>query len=175
MTRPTVRVARAADLPGLLGIYNHYVLHTHVTFDNEPFTLDTRKPWFEQFDGRRRQCWVAYQAEQALGYACSTVLKPKQAYETSVEVSVYLAPEALGRGTGTALYRALLDGLSHEDVHRAYALVAQPNEASMALHRTFGFSPAAHLTEVGRKFGRYWDVVWLERAMPAPASNRGNV
>ena len=159
-----VRPAHAGDLAGMLEIYNHYVRESHCTFDIEPFSLDQRRSWWEQFDDGRRQCWIATKPDRVLGYACSTALKPKRAYETSVEVSVYLHPEHTGRGLARRLYEQLLAALDGQDVHRAYALIAIPNEPSLALHRSFGFSEVSRLTEVGRKFGRYWDVVWMERA-----------
>jgi len=160
-----IRPAERQDLARLTEIYNHYVLSSHATFDVEPFTTSTRSPWFEAFDGGRYQCWVAETDDGIVGYACSAPLKPKAAYQTSVEVSVYLAPEHHGRGLGRALYGRLMPELEAQDLHRAYALIAQPNEPSMHLHEVFGFRPVSHLSEVGRKFGRYWDVVWLEKGL----------
>lgn len=102
-------------------------------------------------------------AGRILGYATSSGFRPKPAYATSVEVSVYLAPGAGGRGVGTLLYEALFRALAGEDLHRAYAGVAQPNEASVRLHERFGFRHVGTYREVGRKFGRYWDVAWYEK------------
>ncbi|MET9802570.1 N-acetyltransferase family protein [Streptomyces sp. NPDC006368] len=98
-----------------------------------------------------------------LGYATSSPFRPKAAYSTSVEVSVYLAPEAVGRGIGTLLYDRLFGALADEDVHRVYAGIALPNDASVRLHARFGFRHTGTFTEVGRKFGRYWDVAWYEK------------
>ena len=158
-----IRVAQRSDLYPLVTIYNHYILTSHSTFDIEPFTLESRIPWWSTFDGQRYQCLVALRGKQILGYACSMPLKPKAAYATSVEISVYLAPDECGRGLGGRLYENLLESLSQQDVHRAYAVIALPNDASMRLHQAFGFRQVSHLSEVGRKFDRYWDVVWLER------------
>jgi phosphinothricin acetyltransferase len=94
------------------------------------------------------------------------VFRERAAYSRSVETSVYLDPSMLGHGLGTALYAALLDELAHEDVHRAYAGIALPNDASEALHRRLGFREVGTYTEVGRKFGRWWDVRWYERPLP---------
>jgi len=158
-----IRRAEADDLAAMVDIYNHYVAHSHCTFDVEPFSVASRAAWWEQFDGGRWQCWAASAGRQVVGYAASMPLKPKRAYETSVEVSVYLHPDHTGHGLGRRLYEHLFAGLAGQDVHRAYALIALPNDPSLALHRAFGFNQVSHLTEVGRKFGRYWDVVWLER------------
>ena len=158
-----LRQAIAEDLPAIIRIYNHYVERSHATFDVGAFSVDDRRPWFDQFDGGRYQCWLAVDGSGLLGYACSMPFKAKAAYQTSVEVSVYVAPDAQRRGIGAALYGRLLPALEAEDLHRAYAGIAQPNEPSMGLHERFGFRQAAHYREVGRKFDRYWDVIWLER------------
>jgi len=160
-----VRPARRSDLARLTEIYNYYVETSHVTFDETPFTVDKRETWWLKFDSARYQCWVADSAEVSVGYACSTPLKDKTAYRSSVEISVYLAHDQTGRGTGRVLCERLLASLQQEDVHRVYALVAQPNEASMKLHQSLGFRQVSYLSEVGRKFGRYRDVIWLELAL----------
>ena len=160
-----IRLATAEDLEVITRIYNHYVEHSHATFDLGAFSVADRQPWFDQFDGGRYQCWVAEQNGRLAGYACSMPFKAKAAYQTSVEVSVYVAADTHRRGVGRALYQRLLPALEAEDLHRAYAGVAQPNEPSMALHAEFGFEQAAHYREVGRKFDRYWDVIWLERPL----------
>ena len=159
------RPATLADLPGLTAIYNHYVETSHATFDVGTFTTEARRPWFDVFDGNRYQCWIAAVDDGMLGYACSQPFKAKRAYETSVEVSVYVAADAQQRGIGRALYEQLLPALEAQDLHRAYAGIAQPNDASMRLHESFGFTEAARYTEIGRKFDRYWDVVWLEKPL----------
>ncbi|NIP16406.1 MAG: GNAT family N-acetyltransferase [Pseudomonadales bacterium] len=159
-----VRRAGHDDLPAIVGIYNHYVAHSHCTFDIETYSVDERWAWWQQFDAARYQCWVAEHAGRVIGYACSQPLKAKGGYEPSVEVSVYLDAAHTGRGAGRSLCEHLLEALAPEDVHRAYALIALPNDPSIALHRKLGFREVAHLSEVGRKFDRFWDVVWLERA-----------
>ncbi|MCZ9340231.1 GNAT family N-acetyltransferase, partial [Streptomyces sp. TRM76130] len=131
-------------------------------------TPEERRPWLlsHPVDGPHR-LMVATDAEsqEILGYATSSPLRPKPAYDTSVETSVYVAPGAGGRGIGTLLYRALFEALAGEDVHRAYAGIAQPNEASARLHGRFGFRHLGTYREVGRKFGRYWDVAWYEKEL----------
>lgn len=162
-----VRAGRPDDLPALTALYNHYVEHTHVTFDIEPFTVEQRADWLSHYatTGRHRLL-VAVDGDQLFGYATSSRFRDKPAYATSVEATVYCRPDTIGGGVGTALYTALFDALRDEDVHRAYAGVALPNEASLALHRRFGFTEIGTYREVGRKFGRYWDVTWLERPLP---------
>lgn len=152
------------DLEAINDVYNHYVRETHITFDDEPMTMEARKEWFSHYapDGRHRLL-VAADGGQLQGYASSSRFRPKPGYLTSVETSIYLAPDSVGKGIGARLYAALLKAIEGEDVHRAYAGIALPNPASVALHERFGFKRVAHFSEQGRKFGRYWDVDWFER------------
>jgi phosphinothricin acetyltransferase len=162
-----IRRAERTDLPALLEIYNHYVLNTHITFDVEPRTLEQREEWFSHFGARGRyQCFVATAQDKAIGWASSHSFKDRAAYDTSVETSIYLLPNAGGKGVGCRLYGALLGALSREDVHRAFGGIAQPNDASVALHRSLGYSHVGTFEEVGRKFGKFWDVAWYQRTMP---------
>jgi phosphinothricin acetyltransferase len=162
----TVRPADVKDLGQLNDLYNRYVLETHFTFDIEPMTLESRREWFDHYSSTgRHRVVVGVSDGSVIGYACSSRWRPKPAYETSVEASIYVAPEAVGRGIGTRLYEELFKQLQGEDVHRALAGIALPNQASIALHERFGFKRVAHFTEQGRKFDRYWDVGWYEKAM----------
>lgn len=155
-----------ADLSALLDIYNHYVLHTPITFDIEPRTLVQRQEWLDQFgEGGRHQCFVACVGEKPVGWACSAKFKEKEAYATSVETSVYCAPDHTGRRIGRQLYGVLLEALAGEDVHRAYGGITLPNEASIRLHVAMGFRPIGMQRQVGRKFGQFWDVALYEREM----------
>jgi phosphinothricin acetyltransferase len=160
-----VRPGGLDDLPALTALYNHWVAHTPVTFDVEPWTVEQRRrDWFENFAATgRHRLLVAVDAGQVVGYATSSRFRPKAAYDRTVETTVYLAPDATGRGTGGLLYGALLAELAGEDVHRAVAGVTLPNDASLALHRRHGFTEVGVLTEVGHKLGRWWDVQWLQR------------
>ncbi len=164
--QPRIRPATAADLPRLVEIYNHYVVHTPITFDLEPVTVEQRRPWFDQFgDHGRHRLLVAEDGARVLGYACTHQFRTKAAYDTTVETTIYCAPEATGRGVGTALYAALFDAIADEDVHLAVAGITLPNEASVALHERLGFTQVGIFHDVGYKFDQYWDVVWLERPM----------
>ncbi|MGX1909239.1 N-acetyltransferase family protein [Streptomyces phaeochromogenes] len=167
-TEVQVRPGVESDLDALTDIYNHYVRETPITFDTATFTPVERRPWLLSHpeDGPHRlMVATAGDSQQILGYATSSAFRPKPAYETSVEVTIYLAPDAGGRGIGTLLYKALFGALADEDLHRAYAGIAQPNEASVRLHERFGFRYVGTYREVGRKFGRYWDVAWYEKEL----------
>ncbi|GAA3130425.1 GNAT family N-acetyltransferase [Streptomyces rameus] len=167
-----VRPGVEGDLAALTAIYNHYIRETAITFDTEIFTPEERRPWLLSHpeDGPHR-LMVATDAgsQEILGYATSSPFRARPAYATSVETSVYVARHASEggtprrRGVGTALYDALFKALAGQQVHRAYAGIAQPNDASTRLHLRFGFRYVGTYREVGHKFGRYWDVAWYEK------------
>ena len=162
-----VRPAVLDDLPALTAIYNHYIVNTTITFDLEPFEPEARRAWFDDHaaSGRYRLLVAADADGAVLGYTTTSRWRPKAAYGTTVESSVYCHPDAVGKGTGTRLYTALFEAIAGEDIHRIVAGIAQPNAASVALHERFGFRPVGVFSSVGRKFGRYWDVAWFERSL----------
>ncbi len=164
MAELVIRAATEADLPRLTDIYNHYVRETHSTFDTQAFSVDERRAWFDRFaDSGRYRLLVGVAGDVIVGYASSQALRPKPAYDQSVETTVYLAPECLGLGHGRALYTALLEEMKAlGNVHRIYGVIAMPNEASVRLHESLGFRHCATLNEVGYKFDRYWDTAWFE-------------
>jgi len=162
-----IRPASIADLPRITEIHNYYVQNTHITFDVRPFTPEQRVPWFNQHsNGGRHRILVAEDGGQILGYTATGSFRSKEAYETTVEVSVACSPDSTRKGIGSQLYRELFSLLEKEDVHRVVAGIAQPNAASNALHGRFGFTEIGAFTEVGRKFGKYWDVMWMQKTMP---------
>lgn len=170
MSEIRIRAATRADLVRLTEIYNHYVLNTPITFDIEPYTVERRSGWFEQFglSGRYRLL-VAEEDGVVIGYTGTTRFRPKAAYATTVETTIYCAPEAAGKGVGTRLYSALFEALAGEDINRIVAGYTMPNPTSAALHKRFGFVPVGVFRENGRKFGRYWDVAWSERPLRLPS------
>jgi phosphinothricin acetyltransferase len=159
MSDITIRRAEQSDLPALLDIYNHYVLNSAATFDIEPRTFDQRREWFSQFSSTGKfQCFVAAKQGMALGWASSARFKERAAYDTTIETSIYVAPDAVGRGLGRAMYEVLFAAIVQEDIHRIFAGVTLPNEPSVRLHQAMGFRQTGVQPEVGRKFGRFWDV-----------------
>jgi phosphinothricin acetyltransferase len=162
-----IRPASLADLPRITEIHNYYVENTHITFDVRPFAPEQRVPWFHAHsDGRRHRILAAEEDGRVVGYTATGSFRPKEAYETTVEVSVACSPGSTAKGIGSRLYNELFSLLEKEDVHRVVAGIAQPNAASNALHERFGFKQIGAFTEVGRKFGKYWDVLWMEKTMP---------
>ncbi|HEY2008704.1 MAG TPA: GNAT family N-acetyltransferase [Rhizomicrobium sp.] len=165
-----IRRVEQADLPALLDIYNHYVHETPITFDIEPRTLEQRQAWFDSFAATGRyQCFVAARDGRVLGWASSHRYNDRAAYDTTVSASIYLAAEACGQGLGKQLYATLFDALGNEDIHRIFGGITLPNQASVGLHRSFGFERIGIYREVGRKFGRFWDVAaYLKPFGPKP-------
>lgn len=167
MSVVSIRPVEQGDLPALLDIYNHYVINTPITFDIDPRTLAQRQEWLSVFKPTGRfQCFVAVRGATPIGWASSVKFKDRAAYDTSVETGIYLAPDETGKGLGRKLYATLLEALAREDIHRAFGGVTLPNEASVGLHLAMGYRHVGTYNEVGRKFGRFWDVGWYERAVP---------
>lgn len=166
----TIRDATVDDAAACAAIYGHYVRATPATFELEP-------PSAEEV-GRRitsygsSHAWLVAEVDDVVtGFAYGTRFAERPAYRWSCEVSVYLDPERLGGGAGTALYDALLARLLGRGFQVAYAKVSQPNDASNALHAKFGFERVGLLRRVGFKLGSWHDVAILQRDLvpPTPA------
>lgn len=172
-----VRPAVEDDLAAITDIYNHYVVHTPITFDVQPVDVDARRPWFrEHASGGRHRLFVAEdESGHNLGYAGTGRFRPKAAYDTTVEITIYCRAETQRRGIGTQLYRALFASLLGEDINRIVAGVALPNDASVAFHERFGFKRIGIFSENGRKLGRFWDVLWLERPLRLDEGGSGRL
>jgi phosphinothricin acetyltransferase len=163
---PVVRDAGRDDLPAVAAIYTHYVLNTTITFNTQ---VRTPREWLERYDrdvaAGPYDLLVATHHGEVAGYIETQPFRPKPAYGRSVEVSVYVAPDATGAGIGGALFRTMLERLERSDFHRVYSVIALPNDGSVAIHERFGFVHRGTLTEAGHKFGRYLDVAFYERAL----------
>lgn len=162
-----IRPAALDDLQALTDIYNHYIVNTAITFDLQTFTAAERRAWFDDHraSGPHRLLVASDESGRCLGYATSSRWRPKPAYNTTVEVSVYCHPEAVRKGCGTALYSALFASLEHEDVRTLVAGISLPNPISLSLHEKFGFRLVGTFHSVGRKFDKFWDVAWFERPL----------
>jgi phosphinothricin acetyltransferase len=163
----TVRDATSEDLPSIAAIYTHYTLRTTTTFNIE---VRTPREWRERFQSHivegPYQLLVAVEDDTVLGYVETQQFRPKPAYARSVEISVYVSPDALGRGVGAVLFEGLFARIDADPrFHRAFSIIALPNDASIALHERFGFVHRGTLTEAGFKFGQYLDVSYYERAL----------
>jgi phosphinothricin acetyltransferase len=161
-----VRYGTSADASSLNDLHNPFILTTPITFDLEPWSLEQRLAWLEGFSGKGPHRLLVAEFEGALlGFASSHRYREKAAYATTIETSIYCRQDATGRGIGSLLYGALFDALKGEPIHMAIAGITLPNDASVAIHRRFGFGLSGVNHAVGRKFGRYWDVAWYEKPL----------
>ena len=160
-----IRDAQACDAERIADIYNYYIEHTVVTFEEEPLDANQILTRINQVQELCLPWLVAEKDGQVLGYAYSAPWRERSAYRHSKEVSVYLDISLHHKGLGSTLYQALFERLSELDVHAVMAVVALPNAASAALHEKFGMKKVAHLEQVGRKFGQWIDVGYWQRVL----------
>ncbi|WP_295035368.1 GNAT family N-acetyltransferase [uncultured Microbacterium sp.] len=163
-----IRPTRSDDLAAIRDIYNHYVRTSTVTFDEE----ETEQAVWEHKQELLAETGLPFlTAEDAdgtvLGFAYAQHWRAKSAYRFSAENTIYLSPEAAGRGLGKALLEALLDASAAAGLRELIAVI-EPTAAgaSIALHRRYGFVDAGHLKNVGVKFGRSLDVLFLQKSLP---------
>ena len=158
---PKVRTATEADAADLAAIYAPFVTETAVSFESEPPEANEMRERIAR-TLLRFPYLVAETAGDVMGYAYAGQLKDRAAYARAAETTIYLAPEARGRGMGRLLYTALLDQLRDRGFHTAIGIIALPNAASVALHEAVGFRHAGTIREAGRKFDRWHDVGYYQ-------------
>lgn len=152
-----IRPVHISDSEALQDIYNYYVLNTVVTFDIEPLTLLMFQEKLTKIDAEYP--FIVYEENnEILGYAYGSKWRPKPAYEHTVESTVYVKHNVLGKQIGTKLYTELLLLLKQQDYHVVLGGLTLPNAASVKLHEKFGFKQVAHFKEVGLKFEKWIDV-----------------
>ncbi len=161
---PTLRPATNSDLPAINAIYNHYVLNSTCTYQTEPSTAEEREAWFAAH-GPEHPVVVAEEAGVVIGWGSLSRFHPREAYRHSVEDSVYIHPEWLGRGLGSLLLGHLLEQAKELGHHTVLGGIDADQVASIALHQRFGFVQVSHLKEVGFKYGRWLDVIWMQRLL----------
>jgi phosphinothricin acetyltransferase len=156
-----LRICTPPDAAQICEIYNHYVRETVVTFEESPVPEADMAQRIS--DVTARLPWFVWEADGAIiGYAYAAPWKARAAYRHSVESSVYLAPQATGRGLGSQLYAALIADLRRRGLHCVIGGAALPNPASVSLHEKLGFRKVAQFPQVGFKFGRWVDVAYWE-------------
>lgn len=162
-----LRDAEPKDIPSVLEIYNHYVTHTVVTFDDEPMSLAQMRSRLEHTRKLGYPWLVAVSPSgQILGYASVFPWQQRAAFRRTVESSIYLGPAAVGKGLGTALLSELLDRARAAGIREVIAVIAdQGAEASMVLHERLGFVPAGRMGRVGYKFDRWLGIVMLQKSL----------
>ncbi len=152
-----IRPLNLNDTEALLDIYNYYVLNSIVTFDDEVLSLKTFKDKITRISADYPFI-VFEEHNEILGYAYGSRWRPKPAYKYTVESTVYVKHDVLGKQVGTKLYKALLSQLKEQNYHIVLGGLTLPNDASVKLHEKFGFKQVAHFKEVGQKFDKWLDV-----------------
>lgn len=157
----SIRDCTTFDATPICAIYNHYVDQTTVTFEEAPVPDGEMARRITEVTSQFP--WLVWEHDGAVvGYAYAAPWKSRSAYRYSVETTVYLHPDATGRGIGTALYRALVDRLRIQGMHSAVGGIALPNPASVALHEKLGFMGIGRFRQIGLKFGQWIDVGYWE-------------
>lgn len=158
-----VRRGRPEDVSALLDIYNHEVENGVATLDLEPRTLAQWEAWFESHQSDLHPLFVAEVGGRAVGYATLSPYRPKDAYRSTTELSVYVSPDMRGRGLANRLLDALIGhARSSSEIHLVVSVITGNNAASMALHERYGFNRCGAVREAGFKMGCYHDIVFYE-------------
>lgn len=160
----SIRSADLKDADQIAAIYRPIVLDTPISFEVTPPTSPEIATRIERT--QKSHAWlVATDGSVVTGYAYGSVHRARPAYQSSVEVSAYVAADYQGQGIARSLYEVLFKQLGELGFHQAFAGIALPNEASIALHQSVGFTSIGVFKEVGRKFDRWHDVSWWQRAL----------
>ena len=159
-----IRPAEVEDLSAIADIYNEAILTSTATFDTEPRTLAEQGQWLRQHS---HPCavLVAIHGSEVIGWASLSPFRPKPAYRFTAEDSVYVRADFQGKEVGTLLLARLLEVAASNGFHTVVALIDGDNEASVRLHGRFGFQEVGRELEVGHKFGRWLDVVVMQKTL----------
>ena len=160
-----IRPANSEDATAVNDIANWYIEHTATNFDTEPWSIEKRRQWIDDFNHAKTpyHLLVGESDGVVIGFACNTPFRPKAAYNSSTETTVYIAHGIKSLGRGRMLYQRLLDLVVNEKFHRAYAVITLPNSASISLHQYFGYTLVGTFDQIGKKFGRYHSVAMYQK------------
>jgi len=157
-----IRNAEEKDLPAILAIYNDVIVNTTAVYDYEPHTPAMRLAWFNAKKEQGFPVFVAEENGKVLGLSSIGPFRAWAAYQFSVENSIYVAADARGKGIGKMLMPPIIDAARQLGMHTMLAGIDASNEASIQLHKDFGFEEVAHFKQVGWKFGRWLDLKFLQ-------------
>ena len=163
----TIRPAQSADSAAIAAIYAHHVRHGTATFDTVPRSTEDMAERIAQADARGWPFLVAEADGVPVGYAYATPFRDRPAYAATCENSIYIAADRIGQGIGKTLLAALLVAAEQAGFRQMIAVIGGGEPASVALHQSLGFAPAGRMRSVGRKFGRWLDTVYMQRALGA--------
>ncbi len=163
---PLIRPASDADLPALTAIYGHHVLHATGTFETTPPTEAEMAARRADVLAKGLPYLVAEEDGRVLGFAYCNWFKPRPAYRFSAEDTIYLHPEATGRGLGRQLLSALVDEAGKAGLRKLIAVIGDSgNAGSIGVHTALGFTRVGVIASCGWKFGRWLDIVLMEKTL----------
>lgn len=161
-----IRDATAEDIPGILTIYNEVIATSTAVYIDDPVTLADRQAWFKARQADGYPVLVATDGDTVLGYASyGTFRGPWPGFRYSVEHSVHIRNDQRGKGIGGALMPPLLARAVAQGKHVMIGAIDADNTGSIRFHERFGFVTSGHMAEVGFKFGRWLDLVWMQRRL----------
>ena len=158
---PKLRLATQSDLPIINDIYNHYVLHSTCTYQLEPETMEDRRAWFDNH-GEKHPITVAEIDGKVIGWGSLSAFHKRAAYANTVENSLYIHHEQRRKGIGSLLLQDQIERCRKLGHHTIIAGNDSDQPGSIALHVRFNFAKVAHLKQVGFKFNRWLDVVYMQ-------------
>ncbi len=161
-----VRDAAPADAAGMADIYNPYITGSAATFETEPIDAEERVAWLAEHDARHPVLVAVGDDEEVVGWGALTRWADRFAWHRTVEVSIYVRETSVGRGVGIRLMEALLKRAEEAGHHVVISQIVGSNERSVALAEKTGFEHVGVLREVGEKFGRWHDVVLMQKILP---------
>ncbi|WP_143319987.1 GNAT family N-acetyltransferase [Clostridium sp. HBUAS56010] len=155
-----IRIAEEKDMPELLDIYNYEIKYGVATFDLNPKTMEERMIWFREHNVENHPLIVAEEEGKVAGYASLSPYRSKEAYKSTVELSVYIHKDYRRRGIAGRLTKHIIQiAKEREDIHTVISVITGENEASVSFHQRLGFTYCGTMKEVGTKFGRMLDIV----------------
>ncbi len=158
----TIQTATEEDIPTLLEIYNDIIINTTAVWHEEPHTLAMRQEWCAMKKEQGFPVFTAMEDGKVIGFSTLGPFRPWFGYRYTVENSVYVATNSRGKGVAKLLMPPLIDAAKQLGLHAIVAGIEANNEASIELHKKFGFIEVAHFKEVGFKFNRWMDLKFLE-------------
>ncbi len=165
MSEVQIRAAVLDDIPSILEIVNHYIAHDTCIYDIEPRSLEFQIAWFESQMSLGNPVLIAEENSKLLGFASYSQFRPKVGYKFSMEHSVYLHPTEKGRSLGRVLMLALIDCAKEQNIHILIGGIDATNINSIEFHKKLGFELVGRMNEVGYKFGKWLDLVWMQKTL----------
>jgi phosphinothricin acetyltransferase len=162
MSNPIIRPARVKDIPAITQIYRDVILNTTAVYAYEPYTLENRQTWYEDRVKQGFPVFVAEQDNQVIGFSTYGSFRSSPAYLYSVENTIHVHPEFRGQGIGQSLMPPIIEAARTQGMHTMVAGIDASNNGSIKFHQKFGFVQVAVFKQVGFKFNRWLDLIFMQ-------------